>query len=178
MPILFWVKNCKTLSTGTSHAIRCIHSNIIPRMRTKTWMNERASGGTSRNWCECKVRKGNSWKKEQEICLNFKVLNIIIHASVFPLIQKRRGGVIGGNWGKECTTDSICKLIDIKHVLVFPLCSDINECERNTDTCHVHAMCANTEGSYECMCDIGYEGDGRNCEGTVMCNNKLLVSFH
>lgn len=33
--------------------------------------------------------------------------------------------------------------------------------------CHVNAVCANTEGSYKCECDLGYTGDGRNCEGEL-----------
>jgi len=37
-------------------------------------------------------------------------------------------------------------------------CEDVNECERGTDQCSVHATCKNTIGSYECVCDKGFGG--------------------
>ena len=40
---------------------------------------------------------------------------------------------------------------------------DINECELETDNCHVYANCTDTIGSFECTCNSGYEGDGVNC---------------
>ena len=42
---------------------------------------------------------------------------------------------------------------------------DNNECELGTDLCDDNASCTNTKGSYECACNIGFQGDGRNCEG-------------
>ena len=41
---------------------------------------------------------------------------------------------------------------------------DTNECLQNS-TCHLNATCNNTEGSYMCTCDIGYESDGFACNG-------------
>ena len=43
-------------------------------------------------------------------------------------------------------------------------CEDIDECEADLDDCDAHASCDNTDGSFECSCDDGYEGDGRDCE--------------
>eukprot|EP01137_Pigoraptor_chileana_P015158 Opistho-2@70747 len=45
---------------------------------------------------------------------------------------------------------------------------DIDECSlaRNSpfaDKCHERASCANTDGSYTCTCDRGYNGDGFSC---------------
>ena len=45
------------------------------------------------------------------------------------------------------------------------LSADINECDTEEHGC-MH-ICNNTEGSYECLCEDGYEltEDGRNCTG-------------
>ena len=44
--------------------------------------------------------------------------------------------------------------------------SDIDECARNLSRCDENAECTNTDGSYNCSCNNGYEGDGFNCNGT------------
>ena len=41
--------------------------------------------------------------------------------------------------------------------------TDINECIRGSTECHDNATCTNTDGTYECTCDIGFSGDGFNC---------------
>ena len=41
---------------------------------------------------------------------------------------------------------------------------DIDECLSENE-CHVNATCTNTIGSYNCTCEKGYGGDGRNCSG-------------
>jgi len=41
------------------------------------------------------------------------------------------------------------------------VCTDIDECVAGTDTCMANSTCANTDGSYDCPCDPGYQGDGR-----------------
>ena len=52
-------------------------------------------------------------------------------------------------------------------------CVDINECQLNTDDCHPVAICSNFEGSYDCLCPSGYEGDGHGavigCEDVDEC---------
>ena len=47
-------------------------------------------------------------------------------------------------------------------------CEDQDECTLDTDNCNVNAKCTNTEGSYDCHCNKGYQGDG------ISCNGKLL----
>ena len=42
---------------------------------------------------------------------------------------------------------------------------DVDECEEGTHGCHGNATCANTIGSYTCMCVDGFTGDGRQCQG-------------
>lgn len=44
--------------------------------------------------------------------------------------------------------------------------ADVNECQ-GTNECHPQlATCTNKPGSYECTCHTGYEGDGKQCQGT------------
>ena len=42
---------------------------------------------------------------------------------------------------------------------------DVDECQINLDDCDVNAECSNTEGSYRCVCNLGYSGNGINCTG-------------
>ena len=42
---------------------------------------------------------------------------------------------------------------------------DVNECDAGSHSCHTHATCTNTEGSYTCACNNGYSGDGTTCSG-------------
>ena len=44
-------------------------------------------------------------------------------------------------------------------------CIDLDECDINEHNCHVlHGVCLNTIGSYDCECDVGFQGTG--FEGT------------
>lgn len=45
---------------------------------------------------------------------------------------------------------------------------DINECASETDSCDDNAICTNVEGSYHCMCIIGYAGNGTDCKGMIV----------
>ena len=52
-------------------------------------------------------------------------------------------------------------------------CVDEDEC-LNRNPCPDKASCKNTVGSYECLCDTGYEGefcsDFDECSGTTNCD--------
>lgn len=41
---------------------------------------------------------------------------------------------------------------------------EIDECEEETDNCHINATCMNTLGSFTCACNPGFTGDGVYCE--------------
>lgn len=56
-------------------------------------------------------------------------------------------------------------------------CVDIDECHPGTDVTKVHvdytyecdmnAHCQNSFGSYYCVCNNGYEGDGKTCDRLI-----------
>ena len=51
--------------------------------------------------------------------------------------------------------------------------SDIDECAMKTSNCDSDARCTNTEGSFNCSCNRGYDGDGTNCTG-----KKVYLPFN
>ncbi len=53
--------------------------------------------------------------------------------------------------------------------------SDIDECSMDSHTCDLYATCMNTMGSYECMCNMGYEGDGFICSGRIL--RQVVVNY-
>ena len=42
---------------------------------------------------------------------------------------------------------------------------DEDDCSLGTHICHFDAMCNNTIGSYTCICNEGFKGNGITCEG-------------
>ncbi|XP_028416050.1 neurogenic locus notch homolog protein 1-like [Dendronephthya gigantea] len=46
---------------------------------------------------------------------------------------------------------------------------DIDECGKGTHQCSKKANCSNTPGSYNCQCQIGYEGNGKKCNDINEC---------
>ena len=46
--------------------------------------------------------------------------------------------------------------------------SDTDECaDPSLNNCDTDATCTNTEGSYQCVCNDGYSGDGTVCQGKM-----------
>ena len=48
------------------------------------------------------------------------------------------------------------------------LLSDLNECTDGHD-CHMNATCMNSHGSYVCICNHGYTGNGITCNNINEC---------
>lgn len=65
-------------------------------------------------------------------------------------------------------------------VIIPPV--DIDECDPATylsHNCHQNATCTNTEGSFTCACNKGFQGDGRSCQSktTTITLVSLIHSF-
>ena len=61
-------------------------------------------------------------------------------------------------------------LFSYQHLKIYWIySSDIDECNAATNSCHKNARCNNTQGSFTCSCKPGYEGDGYNCKGKILC---------
>ena len=68
--------------------------------------------------------------------------------------------------------DGALVCMDYHHFHLMPCWSlydgtDIDECARGTDNCDSNADCINTQGSFQCDCRDGYEGNGRICTGIM-----------
>ncbi|CAH3183140.1 unnamed protein product [Porites lobata] len=50
--------------------------------------------------------------------------------------------------------------------------NDIDECSASPSVCDVNAICSNTRGSYHCICQAGYSGDGKTCQDSDDCRVK------
>ena len=60
---------------------------------------------------------------------------------------------------------------------VFSLSIDINEC--TTNPCDANAVCLNTNGSFNCTCRPGFDGDGNVCKGkkSVTCERVRDILY-
>ena len=65
---------------------------------------------------------------------------------------------------EECVTTETfaCQCLNGYKRNQFGSCVDVNECL--TTQCNSNAYCSNTEGSFRCLCNEGYYGNGQFCE--------------
>ena len=53
------------------------------------------------------------------------------------------------------------------HSLMLHL-TDVDECLSGTHDCATTAKCSNSDGSFSCVCNTGYSGDGVTCTGKII----------
>lgn len=66
-----------------------------------------------------------------------------------------------------CFSDCIIESGYTCRTAVPNVCTDINECEDNTDSCDANATCSNQEGKFSCACNSGYAGDDVTCTPNI-----------
>lgn len=55
--------------------------------------------------------------------------------------------------------------------------SDIDECSKNGSPCDENAECFNNDGSYTCICKVGFTGNGTFCLGKSLHYAVICVTF-
>ncbi len=139
MLVLIWVsmfRGDSKLTIGTKMSIMGVHFENLRGVVTTPFVSCVTKIGS--------VRRGLQKSRKQTKC--------IIHYSTqlmsFFLFMYMCGGDCGcvGAWGRI-------------------LLSDIDECTDNGHNCNANAVCNNTLGSFICICNGGYIGNGINCTG-------------
>ena len=64
--------------------------------------------------------------------------------------------------------------LDDDAYLLFTIHLDIPNCE-NDDGCHDNATCTDANGSYTCVCKVGFAGDGFTCTGNISLFDYVFV---
>ena len=78
------------------------------------------------------------------------------------------------NWMEMSTHVMVSDGNNYGHAVINAmLYTDVNECIANNGGCETH--CNNTEGSYICSCDNGFElnSDGHSCDGMYLMLSRL-----
>ena len=57
----------------------------------------------------------------------------------------------------------VSKIVKCLEETNFYFFADIDECVKNLDNCDINAQGNNTDGSFVCMCNTGYSGNGLTC---------------
>ncbi|XP_065840565.1 C-type mannose receptor 2-like isoform X3 [Oscarella lobularis] len=64
----------------------------------------------------------------------------------------------------------------LSSVCSMPAIFDFDECHNNSHNCSVDASCVNTLDSFECVCNIGFSGNGTTCIDYSVCDNCTATS--
>ena len=69
-------------------------------------------------------------------------------------------------------------IIDIVCISYKETCEDVNECFGVLNNCHEKAFCTNSEATFNCECNKGYEGDGKKCDDIDECLQEDICPEH
>ena len=72
--------------------------------------------------------------------------------------------------------DTVLLLLLLLLLLLFTSI-DINECVSGVHNCHSSASCTNTVGSYSCLCNHPFTGDGKICMHPEQGEYFMLMVF-
>ena len=64
-------------------------------------------------------------------------------------------------------------VVKLKRLSFLQHATDINECEQD-NKCHVNASCTNIPGSYNCVCNARFTGDGYSCTGKKVFSEYMM----
>ena len=62
----------------------------------------------------------------------------------------------------------------ITHILVI---SDVDECSADIALCGTGAECINFNGSFSCVCLVGFQKTGNNCTGLINLLKFMYISL-
>lgn len=63
---------------------------------------------------------------------------------------------------KETTTQKAIEVVEGPSEVAAQV---VDQCSTGSHDCSSNATCISLKGSYECTCNLGFEGDGRVCVG-------------
>ena len=78
------------------------------------------------------------------------------------------------------SSETCCQIYCLGITVFFWLfrIADVNECAESTHNCNANAMCTDMPGSFLCVCNGGYTGDGVDCQGNaIMLNVRLMTNI-
>ncbi|XP_078574846.1 uncharacterized protein LOC144861038 isoform X2 [Branchiostoma floridae x Branchiostoma japonicum] len=55
--------------------------------------------------------------------------------------------------------------------------TDVDECDTDVDNCHIYATCSNSAGSFNCSCNLGYQGNGTSCTEKATATGLPIVGI-
>ena len=72
--------------------------------------------------------------------------------------------------GFNCTSKLLTYIFMYLNTLsvTLSISPDIDECAIDTHNCDENANCTDTDGSFQCACLSGYEGNGTFCQSAIM----------
>ena len=102
--------------------------------------------------------------KNHFLCNNrYHFPSFVTVPEVFPTKRLSRNRIIF-KWQVNCNRAWRSSLLFFTFCLRYILVqSDEDECFNSTVYCDLNATCTNMEGSFECVCEDGFTGDGSTC---------------